>query len=158
MEQILLQHLLMGNRCVSSTAGVVINPVTGIIDLSASTPGTYTITNDINITGCAAVQATDDITIYDLPTATISGDTTVCLGTHIPTVTIDLPGNGDWTFSYLLDGFQNNVSTTSDPYLITNAEGVYQLTSITDIGIGCSNNIAGQIATVIILPIPQLGP
>ncbi len=49
----------------SSTAGLVfVSTATGQVDLSASTPGTYTVTNTIATSGgCAAVTATSSITI-----------------------------------------------------------------------------------------------
>ena len=58
----------------SSTAGLVfVSTATGQINLSASTPGTYTVTNTIAAAGgCAAVTATSSITITALPVATIS--------------------------------------------------------------------------------------
>ena len=58
----------------SSTAGLVfVSTSTGQVDLSASTPGTYTVTNTIAASGgCAAVTATSTITITALPAATIS--------------------------------------------------------------------------------------
>ena len=53
----------------SSTAGLVfVNTATGQINLSASTTGTYTVTNTIAASGgCAAVTATSSITITTLP-------------------------------------------------------------------------------------------
>src|SRR5437763_10244090 len=58
----------------SSTAGLVfVSTATGQINLAASTPGTYTVTNTIAASaGCAAVTATSSITITALPAATIS--------------------------------------------------------------------------------------
>ena len=58
----------------SSTAGLVfVSTATGQINLSASTPGTYTVTNTIAASGgCAAVTATSSITITALPVATFS--------------------------------------------------------------------------------------
>src|SRR5258707_7415801 len=58
----------------SSTAGLVfVSTATGQINLSASTPGTYTVTNTIAASaGCAIVTATSSITITALPAATIN--------------------------------------------------------------------------------------
>ena len=58
----------------SSTAGLVfVSTATGQINLAASTPGTYTVTNTIAASGgCAAVTATSSITITALPVATFS--------------------------------------------------------------------------------------
>ena len=69
----------------SSTAGLVfISTATGQINLSASTPGTYTVTNTIAAAGgCAVVTATSSITITALPAATISYAGTVLSVNHL---------------------------------------------------------------------------
>jgi gliding motility-associated-like protein len=132
-------------------AGVIIDPITGIVDLDASTPGIHTITNDINIVGCAAVQATFDIEIYDLPTATISGGGTVCQGEPLPDVQFDMTGSGDWTIGYSYSqGGGGLISTTSNPHIISNAtEGQYGLVTITDNATGCSNVAAGIVDVIV---------
>jgi hypothetical protein len=58
----------------SSTAGLVfVNTATGQVDLSASTAGSYTVTNTIAAAGgCGIVTATASITITALPVATFS--------------------------------------------------------------------------------------
>jgi hypothetical protein len=58
----------------SSASGLVfVNALTGQVNLSASTPGTYTVTNMIAAAGgCGAVSAENQITITALPSATIS--------------------------------------------------------------------------------------
>ncbi|HPX44749.1 MAG TPA: hypothetical protein PLN46_10540, partial [Bacteroidales bacterium] len=58
----------------SSTPGLVfVSTSTGQVDLSASTPGTYTVTNTIPASGgCPAVIATATIRITSLPVATFS--------------------------------------------------------------------------------------
>jgi len=55
-------------------AGLVfVNVNTGQVDLSASAPGTYTVTNDIAASGgCASATASSSITINAAPSATIS--------------------------------------------------------------------------------------
>ncbi|MBO6516528.1 MAG: hypothetical protein JJ975_08250, partial [Bacteroidia bacterium] len=61
-----------GSGTFSSTAGLVfLSTSTGQIDVSASTPGTYTVTHTVN--PCAAT-ATASITIKAFTTATISAD------------------------------------------------------------------------------------
>lgn len=77
----------------SSTAGLVfISTSTGEIDLSASTPATYTVTNTLAATGgCGEVTATSDITI-------LSGE--------IWTGAIDTDWNtaANWSCSYIPTG------------------------------------------------------
>ena len=53
----------------SSTTGLVLNAATGAIDLTASTLGSYTITNTVSSTGaCGGTSATATVTINALPT------------------------------------------------------------------------------------------
>ncbi|MEI6060779.1 MAG: T9SS type A sorting domain-containing protein, partial [Bacteroidota bacterium] len=58
----------------SSASGLVfISNSTGQVDITASTPGTYIITNTISSAGgCSVITATSSITINTLPTASIS--------------------------------------------------------------------------------------
>src|SRR5206468_10908896 len=55
----------------TAPAGVVIDPVTGDIDLAASTPGTYIVTYNFT-SGACNNTATASITITALPVATIA--------------------------------------------------------------------------------------
>jgi len=55
----------------SSSSGLVINSSTGQIDVSASTPGDYTINYSVPAIGCnPAASGTFDITIYPTPSTT----------------------------------------------------------------------------------------
>jgi gliding motility-associated-like protein len=57
----------------SSTAGLVINGASGLVDLSACVPGTYTVTNTIAaFAGCPAITPTSSITVTSLPTGVFS--------------------------------------------------------------------------------------
>ncbi|MEI6123092.1 MAG: Ig-like domain-containing protein [Bacteroidota bacterium] len=60
---------------------VFVNTNTGQVNLASSSPGTYTVTNNIIASGgCAAATATNSITIN--PTPTIIGSYTVCVGSN----------------------------------------------------------------------------
>ncbi len=66
----------------SSTPGLIIDPTTGVIDLSASTPGNYVITNTIAAAGgCAIATATTTITINPEVTVNAGADASICSGT-----------------------------------------------------------------------------
>ncbi len=143
----------------TSTPGLILNPATGEIDLDASTAGVYTITNTINIAGCAISSFDDDITINEIPDATISGSTTICQGDPLPDLTIDIiAGAANWSIDYNLDGALVNVPVImASPYTISNAAiGTYDLVSITDNN-GCSNTIFGQ-AIIGLNPSPVIDP
>ncbi len=63
----------------SAPAGLIIDAVTGIIDLSASTPGTYTITNLVSgELVCPDATATTIVTIYPNYTTSVIED--ICSG------------------------------------------------------------------------------
>jgi hypothetical protein len=57
----------------SIPAGLSLNSATGLVNLSASTPGIYTVVNTISGVGqCPQVVATSPIEIHEVPNATIS--------------------------------------------------------------------------------------
>ena len=66
----------------ATPAGLVfVNVNTGQIDVSASTPGTYTVTNSIVASGgCAAASATNTVTINAAATANAGSAATICAG------------------------------------------------------------------------------
>jgi gliding motility-associated-like protein len=130
----------------AAPAGLVINANTGEVDLDASTPGTYTVTNDVNIAGCALASHNDDITINELPNATISGGGTVCPSDPLPDVNIDFTsGAANWNVTYTVDGTPTTQNGVGTPFTISNAAvGTYDLVSVTDAN-GCTNTAAGQV-------------
>ncbi|MCF6130632.1 hypothetical protein L1S35_13205, partial [Flavobacterium sp. AS60] len=81
----------------SSTAGLTINPATGAITPSTSTPNTYTVSYTIAASaGCAPVVVTTSVTITALPTATISYATPFC--SSVATAqSVTLTGTGAYT-------------------------------------------------------------
>ena len=143
----------------SSTVGLVIDSGSGLVDLDASTPGTYTVTNDVTLGACAD-SFTSDITIYELPTATISASATICSNDPLPDVVIDITaGTANWDITYDFDGTPVNVNSATNQYTITGAAvGTYDLVTITD-GNGCTNTISGQsIVDTVQGPTLDLGP
>jgi gliding motility-associated-like protein len=135
-------------------AGLSINAATGLVDLSASAPGTYTITNTINIPGCALATFDDDIIINGLPAGTISGTTTICPGDPLPDITINLTaGLAPWDLTYNYNGAPVNVVAAAPTFTITGAAiGSYDLVSVTDAN-GCTNALVGN-ATISTFPTP----
>ncbi|MBD3635725.1 MAG: gliding motility-associated C-terminal domain-containing protein, partial [Crocinitomicaceae bacterium] len=135
-----------GGVFTSTPAGLVINPNTGAVDLGGSTPGTYTVTNDINIAGCPTATHNDDIIIFELPDATISGTTTICPGDPLPDVTIDITsGSPNWDITFNIDGVPSTLNAATSPLVISGAAiGTYDLVSIVD-GNGCSTPLSGQV-------------
>jgi|GEM_PF-1000908 len=99
----------------SSAAGLVfVNTATGEIDLDASTPGSYTVTNTIAAAGgCAIVTATNDITITADNAITLSSVAgtdaqAICINTAIANITYSTTGATGAGFSRLPAGVTGN--------------------------------------------------
>jgi hypothetical protein len=133
----------------SSAAGLSLNPSTGAIDLSASTGGTYTVTNTIPAAGvCPMVTETYSVTINQTPTATVSGGGQQC-GTGTVPVTITFTGGGPWNFAYF-DGTTTTPVTgqSASTYTINAAtSGTYTVTAVSNAG--CAAAGTGTAAVVI---------
>ncbi|MES2556689.1 MAG: T9SS type A sorting domain-containing protein [Bacteroidota bacterium] len=137
----------------TSTAGLTINASTGLVDLSASTAGTYTVTNTIAAAGvCPMVDEDFTVTINATPTATVSGGGQLCGAGTIP-VTVTLTGAGPWDFSYS-DGVTTTPITgqAGATYTINaTANGTYTVTTVTSSGCSATGN---GTATVVFNPNP----
>ncbi len=116
----------------TSTAGLVVDAATGMLNLTASAPGTYVVTNTVEAGGgCAATSATATVRIVALPTATLTAATatTFCQG---GSVQLTAPADAGNTYQFLRDGAPISgataaayVATTGGQYSVrvTNAEG-----------------------------------
>ena len=118
-------------------AGLVfINDSTGQIDLSSSTPGTYTVTNFIDSTGgCPATSYDTIVTIYQLPVVSFAADVTSGCSPLCVDFTNTTPNevSSSWNFG---DG---NASSISSPTHCYNTPGLYSVSlTVTDTN-GCSN-------------------
>ncbi len=95
---------------------------------------------------------TATVTVNALPTATLSGSTTICSGSSA-TLTITLTGQSPWTVVVDNYGTINNI--TSSPYnfnVSPTATTTYTITSVTD-GNSCTNTATSN-ATVTVQPQP----
>jgi ELWxxDGT repeat protein len=76
-------NLCPSGNCFSSTAGLSINAATGVIDLAASTAGTYTVTyNYVTASPACNLSTTASVTIAAGVSATIEVNTRAGLGTQ----------------------------------------------------------------------------
>ena len=117
------------------TGNLIVNSATGEVDLSASVPGTYTITNTINVVGCATATAFDDITIHQMPFVDPLTDTTLCSDAALPVIYINVNGEAPtWTIIYELDGaVQPFLAGQTLPLQIPNVTfGTYEIVSVSD--------------------------
>ncbi|MBD2769942.1 T9SS type A sorting domain-containing protein [Hymenobacter sp. BT664] len=135
----------------SSTAGLTINPTTGVITLASSTPGTYVVTNTVGAAGgCAAVTATFSVTITRPPVATFSyASAAYCTSGTNPAPVIPAPSTAG-TFSSTV-GLTIN-ATTGVITLGSSTPGTYVVTNT----VGAAGGCAAVTATfsVTINPVP----
>jgi gliding motility-associated-like protein/uncharacterized repeat protein (TIGR01451 family) len=104
----------------SSTAGLVIDATTGLIDLDASTPGSYTITYLTN--GICPNSSVVNLTIDELPVVDSPSDISQCgSGDFVITQTTTV-GTGAWSL----------VSSTGAAPLLSDAGGVLTVTGLPD--------------------------
>jgi len=132
----------------SSTSGLVfVSNLTGQIDLAASTPGTYTVTNTITASGgCAQVTATSTVVITALPAATISySGSPYCSNVGVQSVTHS--GTTGGTYSASPAGLTIN-SGTGAITTGTSSAGTYTVTyTMAAVG-GCSVQTATTTVTI----------
>ncbi|MCH1612609.1 MAG: hypothetical protein L7S72_04860, partial [Flavobacteriales bacterium] len=105
-----------GGIFTANSAGLNINSSSGLIDLDASTAGTYTI--KYVTTGTCPDSSSQDITIHTSPTVDLGNDTTICTGN---TLTLDA-GAG---YTYLWSDASTNQTLDVTTF------GIYDVT-ITD--------------------------
>lgn len=142
------------------------SPVTNMTNSTTLSPTvtptattTYTLTGTSGTGGCTS---TDNviITVNPLPTATISGTTTVCQNAAAPTITFTgANGTAPYTFTYNINGGANQTvssgaGTTATVTAPTGTAGTftYNLVSVTS-AMGCTQNQTGS-AIVTVNPLP----
>jgi gliding motility-associated-like protein len=133
----------------SSTAGLVfISTSTGQVDVSASTAGTYTVTNTIGASGgCAAVSATSSITISNPPVATFSyTGSPYCSSDPDPSPTFN-GGGVAGTFSSTA-GLVFVSSSTGQVDLSASTAGTYTVTNTIAASGGCAAVTATSTITI----------
>ena len=149
----------------STLSLATVNGNTASIPVPTDIPGNYSY----HLTGvtetshaCSnSLNATALITVRALPTATISGTTTVCQNSANPSITFSgIGGTAPYVFAYSINGGTPlTVTSTGNTVSIsvsTSGAGTftYALVSVQESGIGsCSNSVTGS-ATVTVNPQP----
>ena len=121
------------NGSYGSTAGLVINASTGVINPSTSTPGDYVVTYTIPANGtCGIVQVTANVSIVATPTASISySSSSYCQAGSVQSVTLNGTGNyTGGTFTSSPSGLTIN-SSTGDITPSSSNTGSYTITYTT---------------------------
>jgi gliding motility-associated-like protein len=135
----------------SSSAGLSINSTTGMVDLAASTPGTYTVTNTIAATaGCPAALASSSITITPLPVTTFDYQgAPFCQSSANPLPTfIGLGLGGVFTAS---PGLSIN-SSTGELLLASSSAGSFTVTNTITAAGGCPQVVSSVTVAVTASP------
>jgi PKD repeat protein len=123
----------------SSTAGLTINSSTGVVDLSASTPGTYTVTNSIAAVGsCPADSKTTTIEVDALPVVALGAFNDVCVYNAAFALTGGSPAGGTYSGTGVSAG-------NFDPSLVSAGSTITITYSYTDPTSTCSNTATNTI-------------
>ena len=122
----------------TSTTGLTINSNSGIIDLSASTAGTYTVTNTIAAVGsCPADAETFSVTVNGLPAVALGNFTDVCVYNPAFALSGGTPSGGSYSGTGVSGGNFNPATAGVGPETITY--------SYTDVTTTCSNTATNTI-------------
>lgn len=119
----------------SVPAGLVIDPATGLIDLSASTLGTYTLTYQTN--GPCPNNSTVTLTITNAPSASFTYTASVCSSDPNPVPTFGA-GASAGTFTSSPAGLVFVDATTGEVDLTNSLAGTYTITNSIAAGGGCA--------------------
>ncbi|WP_347839516.1 HYR domain-containing protein [uncultured Draconibacterium sp.] len=139
--------------------GITASPYT--LTVAPATTSTYAL-SEVSDVYCDATSLNGNaiVTVYPLPTAVLSGDTTVCVGSTAGLL-VELTGVQPWSIIYTDGVTLDTVSgITSSPYLLSVTPGsntTYSLTAVSDTN--CSGTSLTGTATVQVdqLPIASAG-
>ena len=147
--------VLGGSWSSSNNAIASINTTTGIITGVAAGTAVMTYTVDAG-GGCTVQTASRTVTVIPLPTATISGTSTICSG-GTSTITVDVTGSQPWNITYTDGTTPVTVNgITSSPYTFNVTLGfakTYTITAVSDVN--CTGTFSGS---AIISIYPALNP
>jgi gliding motility-associated-like protein len=139
----------------ASPAGLsFVSTATGVVNLAASTPGTYTVTNNIAAAGgCAATSATNTIVINPTPTVSVPAAFAVCNGATVAAAAITGTPAGvtyTWTNSNTAIGLAASGSGVVPSFTASNAGSspITATITVTPSANGCTGTPQSYIITV----------
>lgn len=147
----------------TSTAGLTINSNTGEIDLSASTAGTYTVTNTIAASGsCPMADETFNVTVNALPNVTLANFTDVCVYNPAFALSGGTPAGGSYSGTGVsggnFDPATAGVGTETITYSYTDGTTTCSNTATNTINVDeCLGLTDNEITTVSVYPNPTDG-
>ena len=141
---------------VTSVNGTTISQ---LLTATSSTPGTvdYSIVPYVN--GCSGLPVIATVTVNSLPTATISGNATICFNSSS---TINFAGTPFATVTYKVNSGANqtvildNLGVASVPTGNLNSTAIYQLVNVISSGFPVCSQLQAGFVTVTVIPIPSV--
>ena len=127
-----------------SAGAVVTGPTTEQANVTPTTSQTYQVTGSDG--GQCTSSATVTVTVNPIPTATMIGGGTVCLGDPIPQINVNLEGIGPWNLTYTDGITQTSVIVVTPSWVITNP-GNYSIVSVT--ANNCTGNFSGNASIIV---------
>jgi|GEM_PF-2192927 len=123
-----------GGLFSGSGSGLVIDPTTGVVDLAASTPGSYTPKYNVTVGGCNTTVTTN-ITINASPSMPVVSVVQSTCSAPTGTITVTSP-IGAYTYSVDGTNFQssptfNNLAPNTYTVTVKNASGCTNTTTVT---------------------------
>lgn len=119
-----------------------------IPNVTPSASGTYSVT--VAVAGCASSAATTSALVYPQPTATVSGDATICQGSSTE-IAAALTGTGPWSVMWS-DGLAQSVGVSPATRTVSpSATTTYTVTGVLDAH--CSGPGAGSALVTVGLPV-----
>ncbi|MCA0398518.1 MAG: gliding motility-associated C-terminal domain-containing protein [Bacteroidetes bacterium] len=117
----------------SAPQGLTINASTGVIDLTASTAGTYVVTYRFSNGYCDSTT-TDTVIVYAAPKVSITDPASICNGASVDLTAAAITNGSDTglTFQYFSDAAGTQILT--NPSAVANAGTYYVQGTITSTG------------------------
>jgi gliding motility-associated-like protein len=136
----------------SSSAGLSVDPITGSINITTSTPGTYTVTYSFSNGTCSSTTTTS-VVIASIPTLVIHQPAAVCAPltvdlTHADVTAGSTPG---LSFNYYTDAA--GTTALANPNAV-NTSGTYYIQGVTPAG--CRSSIRAVTVTIHPLPVANI--
>ncbi len=121
--------------------------------IPAETNGNYALVSLEGSNCSGTVSGSQNITILDAPTATITGGGTVCAGDSA-TFNVDLTGESPWTINYTVDGVpQSPLTNSNSNYSFQSSiDGDYVIVSVNDNN--CQGEVLASQASLNVNPLP----
>ena len=133
-------------------SGLTIDPVTGAINITTSTPGSYTVTYSFS-NGTCSNTTTTTVVIASIPTLVIHNPAAVCAPLTVDLTHADVTAGSTTGLSYNYYTDAAGTTPLSDPDAV-NASGTYYIQGVTPAG--CRSSILAVTVTIHPLPVAAI--